>query len=181
MSADPQSKYLAPREVWEQKIATVLKSVDPKWIAVDEFTTKALHQGQGLDNIMERAADAGLPPIAAEPALAKLMAFTAYVSSTKHALEIGTLAGLTSIRLAKANPQLHVTTIELHDVYANVARENIRDAGLESQIEVLVGSAVDLLPKLRAEIETGKRQRFGLTFIDADGVSTFGNTVKMQY
>lgn len=173
MSASLSPPMVATREEWAEKLASHMKTVDPKWIEVDDFISSTLHHEEEVDvsGLLNRAADAGLPPIAASASITSLMGLHAYASSTTHALEIGTLAGLTSIRLAKANPQLHVTTVELHDLYADVARANIKEAGLEDRIEVVVGQAADVLPRLAAEIRAGKREKFGLTFIDADSVS----------
>jgi predicted O-methyltransferase YrrM len=149
-----------------------MATVDPKWIAVDSFTTGTLdHDTTVVVPAIDRIAAAGLPPIACAPVQAKLMALTAYAAAAKNALEIGTCGGLTAIRLALANSQLHVTTIELHEVYANVAKENIAAAGLADRIEVLVGPAVEILKLLTTEIEQGNRERFDLAFIDADSVS----------
>jgi hypothetical protein len=148
MASAPQSIYLAHCEVWEKKIAEHMEIVNPKWISVGKFTASHLGYDQEIVG-------------------------TVYAHSTIHALEIGTLGGLTVIRLAISNPQLHVTTIELHEIYANIARQNIKDAGLDDRVDVIVGSAMEVLPKLAVEIEEGKRQKFGLTIIDADGVCKF--------
>jgi predicted O-methyltransferase YrrM len=174
MTSASQSKYLAPREVWEKMIAKHMKEVDPQWIAVDKFTASHLGHEREIENtVINRTADADLPPIACTPVQAKFLALAAYANLTTQALEIGTLGGLTAIRLAISNPQLRVTTIELHEVHANFARQNIKEAGLEDRIEVLVGPAVEVMPKLALDIQEGKRQKFGLTLIDADAVCTF--------
>jgi predicted O-methyltransferase YrrM len=174
MASTSQSKYLAPREVWEKMIAEHMKEVDPNWIAIDKLTASHLgHEPEIVNTAINRIADAGIPPIACAPVQAKFMALAAYANLTTQALEIGTLGGLTAIRLAISNPQLRVTTIELHEVYATFARQNIKEAGLEDRIEVLVGPAMEVMPKLAREIEEGKRQKFGLTLIDADSVCKF--------
>jgi hypothetical protein len=174
MASAPQSIYLAHREVWEKKIAEHMEIVNPKWISVCKFTASHLGYDQEIvGTVINQITDAGLPPIACAAVQAKFLALTAYAHSTIHALEIGTLGGLTVIRLAISNPQLHVTTIELHEIYANIARQNIKDAGLDDRVDVIVGSAMEVLPKLAVEIEEGKRQKFGLTIIDADGVCKF--------
>ena len=77
-------------------------------------------------------------------------------------LEIGTLGGYSTIWLAKALPQDgRVITLEVDPKHAEVARKNFVRAGLTNMIEILVGSALDTLAKLRAG-------PFDLVFIDAD-------------
>lgn len=174
MASASGSIYLAHREVWEKKIADHMKGVDPNWTAVDKFTTNYLSQEHEIvGRVINQIADAGLPPIACSPVQAKLLALAAYANLAAYALEIGTLGGLTAIRLAISNPRLRITSIELHEVYANIARQNIKDAGVEDRVEVLVGPALEVLSDLAVEIEEGKREKFGLTFIDADWVCSF--------
>lgn len=78
----------------------------------------------------------------------------------KRILEIGTLIGYSTILMAKElDPDAHLVTIEIHDDGAKLARENIKKAGVRPKIEVIVGDAVRVIPKL-----TGK---FDVVFIDA--------------
>lgn len=63
---------------------------------------------------------------------------------------------------------MRVTTIELDERHADVARESIAHAGLSERVDVIVGAALDVLPRLAAEITAGERPRFDFTFIDAD-------------
>ena len=75
-------------------------------------------------------------------------------------LEIGTLVGYSTIMMAKeldANARL--TTIETHAGKAKLARENIEKAKVRPKIDVIVGDAIKVIPKL-----TGK---FDMVFIDA--------------
>jgi predicted O-methyltransferase YrrM len=56
-----------------------------------------------------------------------------------------------------------VVTLEYEPRHADVARANLAAAGVEGRVEIVVGAALDTLPKL-AE----KGERFDLFFIDAD-------------
>ena len=79
---------------------------------------------------------------------------------TKKILEIGTLFGYSAILMARLLPTNgKVVTIEINPSYANVARKNIIKAGLSNKIEVIVGDALDVIPKLK--------EKFDLLFIDA--------------
>ena len=70
--------------------------------------------------------------------------------------------------MATSSPHVKVTTIEIDPEIAEIARENIRFAKLEDRIELIVGAALDVLPRLATEIEQKKRERFDFSFIDAD-------------
>ena len=58
----------------------------------------------------------------------------------------------------------HLLSLEYNSDYAEVARQNIIRAGLESKVEIRVGKAIELLPKIESESITS----FDLIFIDAD-------------
>ena len=70
--------------------------------------------------------------------------------------------------MASAGHDVKVTTIEINEDHKRVAEEAIAHAGMHDRIEVLLGAGVDVLPKLRAEIESGKRPKYDFVFIDAD-------------
>jgi predicted O-methyltransferase YrrM len=76
-------------------------------------------------------------------------------------LELGTLAGVSTIWLARALPTGgRLVTLEANPQYAEVARENVARAGLGDVVDVRVGPALDVLPQLAGP--------FDLVFIDAD-------------
>jgi len=78
----------------------------------------------------------------------------------KRILEIGTLIGYSAILMAKElDADACLTTIEIHAGEAKLARENIERAKVRPKIDVIVGDAVKVIPKL-----TGK---FDMVFIDA--------------
>src|SRR5262245_10182381 len=80
-------------------------------------------------------------------------------------LEIGTLAGYSTIWLARALPAGgRLVTLEVDPRHAAVARDNIARAGFADLVEIRVGRALDTLPALADE----RRDPFDLVFIDAD-------------
>ncbi|KZF24808.1 O-methyltransferas-like protein family 3 [Xylona heveae TC161] len=146
---------------------------DPRWPAVDSFTLSQLHPSSrpnsaALKHALKNSREHGLRDIAVSACEGKFLALQCRMAKVKHALEIGTLGGYNSIWMASENPDLHVTTVELDPKTAEVARENIRFAGLSDRVEVLVGDATKVIETLHAEIEQQKRPRFGFVFIDAD-------------
>lgn len=76
-------------------------------------------------------------------------------------LEVGTLYGYSAILMADtlngANGK--VITIEIDKPIADIARKNIADAGLTDKIDVIVGNALDVIPRLNS--------KFDLLFLDA--------------
>ena len=50
-------------------------------------------------------------------------------------------------------------------------------------MEILIGSGIDILPRLVEEVEAGKREKFGFSFVDADKPNNwnyFDMAVKMS-
>jgi predicted O-methyltransferase YrrM len=79
----------------------------------------------------------------------------------RNILEVGTLYGYSAILMADtlngANGK--VITIEIDKPIADIARKNISDAGLADKIDVIVGNALDVIPRLNS--------KFDLLFLDA--------------
>ncbi len=115
--------------------------------------------------MLEESTAAGLPPIAVTPNLGKLLYLLARIQGAKNILEIGTLAGYSTIWLARALPAGgRLITLEADAKHAEIARANIARAGLADVVEVRLGSALDTLPQLAAE----GRGPFDLIFVDAE-------------
>jgi predicted O-methyltransferase YrrM len=80
-------------------------------------------------------------------------------------LEIGTLGAYSTIWLARGmRTGGRLITLEADPAHAAVARANIARAGLESMVELRLGSASDTLAQMSAE----RLGPFDLIFIDAD-------------
>lgn len=78
----------------------------------------------------------------------------------KRILEIGTFVGYSAIMMARElDANAYLATIEAHAGRAKLAREKIEKAGVRPKIDVIIGDAVKVIPKL-----TGK---FDMIFIDA--------------
>ncbi len=106
-----------------------------------------------------------IPQISVSANQGKFLHILAKVCNAKKILEIGTLAGYSTIWMARALPaDGRLISLEFDQHHADVARKNIDRAGLGKQVEIKVGKAIDLLPKLKAE-DAGP---FDMIFIDAD-------------
>lgn len=87
------------------------------------------------------------------------------MSGARTVLEIGTLAGYSTIWLARALPAGgRVVTLEVDEQCAALAAANVARAGLEDVVDIRLGKALDTLPRLAAE----GAGPFDLVFIDAD-------------
>jgi predicted O-methyltransferase YrrM len=90
----------------------------------------------------------------------------------RRVLEIGSLGGYSAIWLGRALPPGgKLVTLELNSCHADVARDNIARAGLSPVAEVIVGPALETLPRLAADVGNA---HFDLTFIDADKPNNAG-------
>lgn len=119
------------------------------------------------DAALQQAFDAPgkhhLPAIQLGPSEARLTELLLRLAGARKAVEVGTLAGYSALRLARALPpdgQVH--TIEFDPRHAEVARQVIATAGESKRVTVHVGRGVDVLPTLE---EQGP---FCGIFIDAD-------------
>jgi predicted O-methyltransferase YrrM len=141
---------------------------DDRWDAVDAYTTGLL---QPADPVLEAAVKeaAGLPNIAVSAAQGQFLHLLARAIRARRILEIGTLGGFSAIWLGRALPDDgRLISLELEERHAEVARRNFARAGLDSQIEVRVGPALESLARLKAD----GGEPFDLVFIDADKRNT---------
>lgn len=140
------------------------------WTAVDEYVSGLLAPSdEALDAAVRAGEAAGLPQIQVSPPQGKLLHLLAHTVGARSILEFGTLAGYSTIWLARALPaDGRLITLEASPEYAEVAAASIAAAGLGEAVEVRVGPALDQLPQLDAD----GLGPFDLTFIDADKVHT---------
>ena len=78
----------------------------------------------------------------------------------KRILEIGTAVGYSASCFVKySSPEVIVDTIELDEERAKQAIENVKKIGVDKNINIMIGNAVDILPTLSNE--------YDIVFIDA--------------
>ena len=91
----------------------------------------------------------------------KFLEFISCMLQPKQILEIGTFTGYSAISLAKGlseNGKLH--TIDINAELETMARKYFDEAGLTSKIQLYIGDALEIIPKIN--------ETFDLVFIDAD-------------
>jgi len=104
-----------------------------------------------------------MPAIQVGKSEGRLLELLVRLVGARRAVEVGTLAGYSAIRIARALPaDGRLWTIEVMPDHAEVARRNIAAAGLANKIEVVLGDAMAVLPDLE------KHGPFDAVFIDAD-------------
>ena len=141
-----------------------------QWSAVDDYFNRlfAPHD-PALDAAIQATTDAGMPMINVAPNQGKLLQVLALAAGARTILEIGTLAGYSTIWLARALPAGgRLITLEADPKHAAVARANIARAGLADVVDLRLGPALETLPRLASE----GHGPFDLVFIDADKPNT---------
>ncbi|MBC0852544.1 O-methyltransferase [Pantoea stewartii] len=133
-----------------------------KWAAVDDYFSQLLAPPDNhLSAALQANSQAGLPAHDVSAVQGKMLALLISIQNASRVLEIGTLGGYSTIWMAQALGEGGtITTIEADPRHADVARENIHQAGLSERVTLHVGAALDVLPHLQAP--------FDLIFIDAD-------------
>ena len=133
---------------------------------VDHYISRLLApQDRVLTDTLKSLEDHDISNISISAAQGKFLQVLALLCRATKILEIGTLGGYSAIWLARILPAHgRLVTIEADERHAGIARKNIEKAGLQSKIDIRIGKALDLLPKIEEE----KIGPFDMIFIDAD-------------
>jgi predicted O-methyltransferase YrrM len=136
------------------------------WTEVDSYFAGLLAPGDAkLKAVVRANRKAGLPEIDVSPLQGKFLQVLVHITQAKRVLEIGTLGGYSTICMARVLPRGGcIVTLEYEPRHAEVARANLRRAGVLNRVEIRVGRALDSLPALHSSGEGP----FDLIFIDAD-------------
>ena len=139
---------------------------EQQWAAVDAYLEQAVvRQDDVFDRVRRRADEAGMPRIEVSAAHGRMLALLAEISGARRVLEVGTLAGFSTIWMARAvGEQGQVITCEYEPRHAEVAQANLEDAGVADRVQIRLGAAEESLTQLIAE----DPEPFDLVFLDAD-------------
>lgn len=143
---------------------------DDRWSTVDRYVADTIAPDDAvLRAAQDAAVAAGLPGIEVTAAQGKLLHLLARSIGAQAILEVGTLAGYSTIWLARAlAPGGRLVTLEAEPRHAEVARANLEHAGLTDVVELREGPASETLAQLVAE----RAGPFDLVFVDADKPQT---------
>ncbi|MFJ9697028.1 O-methyltransferase [Kitasatospora sp. NPDC101183] len=136
------------------------------WREVDAYFVETLvDEDKALIAARESGQRTTMPQAEVAPNQGKLLALLCQMAGARRVLEFGTLAGYSTVWLARAvGGGGFVTTLELEEHNAGIARTNLREAGVAERVEVLVGPAGESAQRL---IEEGA-EPYDFVFIDAD-------------
>lgn len=109
---------------------------------------------------------AGLPDIAISAEVGRLLAMLTSSTRGQLAIEVGTLGGYSARWIAKSlGPAGRLITVEREPKHADFARAQIAKAGLGERVEIRVGDALAVLPRLARQYARGS---VDVIFLDAD-------------
>ena len=135
------------------------------WTKVEQYFAPVVQEDEALKAAAKEGEKAGLPPIAVSPNEGKLLMLMAQMIGARKILEVGTLAGYSTIWLARGLSEGgRLITLEYEQKHAEVARKNIARAGLGEVVDVRVGDATKTMPEL---VKEGAGP-FDLIFLDAN-------------
>ncbi len=119
-----------------------------------------------LENVYKSPDATGIPAIQLGQAEAGFLEWLVRFARVKNAVEVGTLAGYSAVRIARGLvPGGHLHTLEASPEHARIARENIARAGVGERVTVVEGDARETLKALSV------KGPFDLVFLDADKAS----------
>ncbi|MEH3033245.1 MAG: O-methyltransferase [Aeromicrobium erythreum] len=139
---------------------------EQSWRAVDDyFVDRLVVEDAALVDARRSAAAAGLPTHEVAANQGQLLAILCRMIGARRVLEIGTLAGYSTIWFARAvGTDGLVTSLEVDPVAADVARSNLRAADVADRVDVVLGPARDSLVRI---VEAAP-EPYDVVFIDAD-------------
>ena len=136
------------------------------WSQVDDYYCSLLGSSDpALDAVLKANHEAGLPAIDLTPLQGQFLHLVARISGARRILEVGTLGGYSTLWLARAlPPDGLLTTLELDPHHAEVARNNLRQAGVLDRVDLRLGPAANTL----RDLISAAAEPFDFIFIDAD-------------
>src|SRR5687767_2799954 len=131
-----------------------MEMTDERW----SYTADYLHRVFGrsdphLERLMEEGVARGLPDIAVSADVGRLLMILTSMTRGEMAVELGTLGGFSAIWIARGlKPKGRLITVEAVDLHADFAEKQFTRASVADKVQVRRGYALDLLPKIAAEI-----------------------------
>ncbi|MDD4088178.1 MAG: O-methyltransferase [Tissierellia bacterium] len=125
---------------------------------IDEYISSLIEdEGNELKDFREYCEERNLPIIHKE--VGQFIKLVINQLNAKNIIEIGTNVGYSSIFMSKVMKEGKVVTLERSEKFYKEALKNISDFGLENNIRVYFGDAVDILDEVEGN--------FDMAFIDA--------------
>ena len=126
---------------------------------------KVLADTQNLNNInkkykLKSSKIVSINKMSSPPQSLNLLKTVTDLTKSKSVLEIGTFLGISAMAFASVSKHVRVTTIEKFSEFYNIAKLNIKNNGLDKQINIINGDAISVLKSLK--------KKFDLIFIDGN-------------
>ncbi len=122
-----------------------------------------VQKDEELEKITESLLQAGMPTISVSPESGKLLTLLVKISGAQNLLEIGALGGYSGICLLRGDDNANLTSLELHETYADRAKQHAEEAGFKDRVRYKIGPALVSLEQLKRD-----RATYDFFFIDAD-------------
>jgi predicted O-methyltransferase YrrM len=133
------------------------------YIRILDYLDENLQDDPVFDWIMRETVARGVPEIQITSEQGRFLRLMVMLTGARRVLEIGTLAGYSTVWMAQAlPPEGKIITLEASEKHAALARDSFVQAGVADKVDVLVGPALDSLSGLTLD------EPLDLTFIDAD-------------
>ena len=158
----PPAAARPSRSIRKERHAKVKAEQGP--VAPERYIEELFGQDEALERALAGIRTEGMPEISVAPGYGRLLTLLVRLSGAREVLEIGALGGYSGICLARGLPEGgRITSLELLEPYAAVARRHMTEAGFGERVDYIIGDAKESLARLEAE-----GRRFGFFFIDAD-------------
>jgi predicted O-methyltransferase YrrM len=136
-------------------------------ITAESYMEGLYEEDTVLERVKEVIRTQNMPEISIAPGYGRLLTMLVTMIGATKVLEIGALGGYSGICLARGLKEGgKLISLELKQEFADVAKQNLTEAGLGQLVEYRIGEALIHLNEL---LEQG--ERFDFFFIDADKVN----------
>lgn len=126
---------------------------------INDYIRKTIKCNEGLLKDLEHFAEENHVPII-HPEVARMLVVLGNMIKPANILEVGTAIGYSAILLSDVlQPGGKIDTIDRYELMINRAKENIKRAGKEDVINIIVGDASDVLRCLD--------KKYDMIFLDA--------------
>ena len=130
---------------------------------IGDYLARHARQDDVLARIERETRELPRSQMMTSPDEAALLTMLARLTGAATALEVGTFTGYGAVAIARGLVDGGtLTCLELEEKFAEMARANLRDAGLEDRVEIVVGPAADSLAEMPEE------PTFDFVYLDAD-------------
>jgi caffeoyl-CoA O-methyltransferase len=130
---------------------------------IGDYLARHARQDDVLARIERETRELPLSRMMTSPDEAALLTMLARLTGAATALEVGTFTGYGAVAIARGLVDGGtLTCLELEEEFAEIARANLRDAGLDDRAEIVVGPAAESLAEM-PEVPT-----FDFVYLDAD-------------